>query len=82
VKSVNTSDKTTLRVPKRLGDFEVRSRMLLVCGLALPVAAVVAMDHILEARLRDVNEERKAERILKLSEILMLGAGRLLMRKR
>jgi chloride channel protein, CIC family len=46
------------------------------------VLSVIAMDHILEARLRDVNEERNAERILKLPEILMLSAGRLLMRKR
>ncbi|HET7674248.1 MAG TPA: chloride channel protein [Gammaproteobacteria bacterium] len=32
--------------------------------------SIVAMDQILEARLRDVDEERKAERILRLSDIL------------
>ncbi|MDE2234975.1 MAG: chloride channel protein [Gammaproteobacteria bacterium] len=46
------------------------------------VLSVIAMDHILEARLRDINEERQAERILKLPESLLLAAGRLLLRKR
>jgi hypothetical protein len=32
--------------------------------------SIVAMDQILEARLRDVDEDRKAERILRLSDIL------------
>lgn len=46
------------------------------------VLSVVAMDHILEARLRDLNEERKTERVLRFSDIFALGTGRLLMRRR
>ncbi|MGH8371662.1 MAG: CBS domain-containing protein, partial [Gammaproteobacteria bacterium] len=46
------------------------------------VLSVVAMDHILEARLRDVNEERKAERVLKLPAIFVLGTGWFLRRRR
>ena len=39
----DSSSKTALRVPDRLGDFDVRPRMLLICGLALPVGAVAAV---------------------------------------
>ena len=39
----SSSNKTALRVPKRLGDFEAHPRMLLICGLALPVGAVAAV---------------------------------------
>ncbi|HET7396300.1 MAG TPA: chloride channel protein [Gammaproteobacteria bacterium] len=46
------------------------------------VLSVVAMDQILEARLRDVDEERKAERVLKLPAIFVLGTGWFLRRRR
>ena len=40
---MDPTSKVVLRVPKRLGDFDVRPRMLLVCALALPVGAVAAV---------------------------------------
>jgi CBS domain-containing protein len=40
------------------------------------VLGVMALDHVLEARLRDVNEEHKSERVLDWLQISALGGGR------
>jgi len=42
------------------------------------VLGVMALDHVLEARLRDVNEEHKSERVLDWLQISALGGGRVL----
>ena len=42
------------------------------------VLGVMALDQVLEARLRDVNEEHKSERILDWLQIRALGGGRVL----
>ncbi len=46
------------------------------------VLSVMALDQVLEARLRDVDEEHKPERVLKLLHVRSLGGGRLLVRNR
>ncbi|HVC12679.1 MAG TPA: CBS domain-containing protein, partial [Burkholderiales bacterium] len=46
------------------------------------VLSVMAMDQVLEARLRDVNEEHKSERVLTLRHMRALSGGRLLVRSR
>jgi hypothetical protein len=38
----------------------------------------MALDQVLEARLRDVNEEHKSERVLDWLQIRALGGGRVL----
>lgn len=40
---MDPTSKVVLRVPKRLGDFDVRPRMLLICGMALLIGAVAAV---------------------------------------
>ncbi len=42
------------------------------------VVGVMALDQVLEARLRDVNEEHKSERVLNWLQIRALGSGRVL----
>jgi len=42
------------------------------------VLGVIALDQVLEARLRDVNEEHKSERVLDWLQIRALGGGRVL----
>ena len=42
------------------------------------VLGVMALDHVLEARLRDVNEEHKSERVIDWLQIRSLGGGRVL----
>ena len=41
---MDPTSKVVLRVPKRLGDFDVRPRMLLICGMALLIGAVAAVE--------------------------------------
>jgi predicted transcriptional regulator len=42
------------------------------------VLGVMALDQVLEARLRDVNEEHKSERVLNWLQISALGGGSVL----
>jgi CBS domain-containing protein len=44
--------------------------------------SVIALDHVLEARLRDVNEEHHLERVLSMPRLRPLGGGRVLARGR
>jgi H+/Cl- antiporter ClcA/CBS domain-containing protein len=44
------------------------------------VLSVIALDHVLEARLRDVNEEHHLERILSMPRLRSLGGGRVFAR--
>ena len=46
------------------------------------VLSVMALDQVLEARLRDVYEEHKPERVLNLLHVRALAGGRLLVRRR
>ncbi|MGA7985463.1 MAG: chloride channel protein [Burkholderiales bacterium] len=46
------------------------------------VLSVMALDQVLEARLRDVDEEHKPERVLNLLHVRALAGGRLLVRRR
>lgn len=46
------------------------------------VISVVGLEHVLEARMRDIDEERRAERVLHLPRVLHGRGGRLLMRRR
>ncbi|MGA9854997.1 MAG: chloride channel protein [Gammaproteobacteria bacterium] len=79
---VGYPDMTLREIANLMAASEVSSLPIVDRKKQAQVLSVIAMDHILEARLRDVNEEREAERILKLPEILTLGAGRLWMRRR
>jgi H+/Cl- antiporter ClcA len=44
------------------------------------LVSVMALDQVLEARLRDVNEEHRSERVLNWLQILPIGSGRVLVR--
>jgi len=79
---VGYPDMTLREIANLMAASEISSLPIVDRKKPTQVLSVIAMDHILEARLRDVNEERKAERVLKIPEILILGAGRLLMRRR
>jgi H+/Cl- antiporter ClcA len=46
------------------------------------VLSVIALDQLLEARLRDVDEEHKPERVLSLPHLRVLSGGRILVRAR
>jgi H+/Cl- antiporter ClcA len=48
----------------------------------LQVLSVMATEQVLEARLRDLNEEHHTERVISLPRILSVGSGRVLMRGR
>ncbi len=75
-------DMTLREVANLMAASEISSLPIVDRKTPTQVLSVVAMDHILEARLRDLNEERKTERVLRFPEALTLGAGRLLMRRR
>ena len=75
-------DMTLREVANLMAASEISSLPIVDRKTPARVLSVVAMDHILEARLRDLNEERKAERVLRFPDIFALGTGRLLMRRR
>ena len=75
-------DMTLREVANLMAASEISSLPIVDRKTPMQVLSVVAMDHILEARLRDLNEERKAERVLRFPDIFALGTGRLLMRRR
>ncbi len=75
-------DMTLREVANLMAASEISSLPIVDRKTPTQVLSVVAMDHILEDRLRDLNEERKAERVLRFPDIFSLGTGRLLMRRR
>ncbi len=79
---VGYPDMTLREVANLMAASEISSLPIVDRKTPTQVLSVVAMDHILEARLRDLNEERKAERVLRFPDIFALGTGRLLMRRR
>ncbi len=79
---VGYPDMTLREVANLMAASEISSLPIVDRKTPTQVLSVIAMDHILEARLRDLNEERKAERVLRFPDIFSLGTGWLLMRRR
>jgi len=79
---VGYPDMTLRELANLMAEREVSSVPIVERRDPRQVLSVMAMDQVLEARLRDVNEEHKSERVLRLRHIRALSGGRLLVRSR
>lgn len=79
---VGYPDMTLRELANRMAERQVSSLPIVSRQEPSRVLSVMAMEQVLEARLRDLNEERKAERVLSLPRIFAAAGGRLLMRGR
>lgn len=77
---VGYADMTLRELANLMAQHQVSSVPIVDRDDAGKVLSVMAMDQVLEARLRDVNEEHKSERILNLLHIRPIGGGRILVR--
>jgi len=79
---VGYPDMTLRELANLMAEFDVSSVPIVDRTDRHQVLSVMAMDQVLEARLRDVNEEHKSERILNLLHFRPIGGGRVLVRNR
>jgi CBS domain-containing protein len=77
---VGYADMTLRELANLMAERQVSSVPIVDREDAGRLLSVMAMDQVLEARLRDVNEEHKSERVLNWLHIRALGGGRLLAR--
>lgn len=75
---VGYPDMTLRELANLMAERQVTSVPIVGRANARQVVSVMALDQVLEARLRDVNEEHKSERVLNWLEILPIGSGRVL----
>jgi CBS domain-containing protein len=77
---VGYPDMTLRELANLMAENQVSSVPIVDRNDARHVLSVMSVDHVLEARLRDVDEEHKYERILDLMQIRAIGGGRVLVR--
>jgi CBS domain-containing protein len=77
---VGYSDMTLRELANLMAQNQVSSVPIVDRDDARNVLSVMSVDHVLEARLRDVNEEHKYERVLDLMQIRAISGGRVLVR--
>jgi H+/Cl- antiporter ClcA len=77
---VGYPDMTLRELANLMAERQVSSVPIVDRGSALQVVGVMALDQVLEARLRDVNEEHKSERVLNWLQIRPLSGGRVIVR--
>jgi chloride channel protein, CIC family len=80
--AVGYPDMTLRELANLMAKLEVSSVPIVDRADPQQVLSVMAMDQVLEARLRDVNEEHKSERMLNLLHFRAIGGGRVLVRSR
>jgi len=79
---VGYPDMTLRELANLMAEFDVSSVPIVDRADPQRVMSVIAMDQVLEARLRDVNEEHKSERMLNLLHFGAIGGDRILVRDR
>lgn len=79
---VGYPDMTLRELANLMASSAVSSMPIVDRGDHRRVHSVMALEHVLAARLSDINEERKAERVINLPRIFSAGSGRLVMRGR
>ena len=79
---VGYADMTLRELANLMAEREVSSVPIVDRADPRRVLSVMALDHVLEARLRDVDEEHRFERMINLFRVRALGGGRLLVRGR
>ncbi len=79
---VGHPDMTLRELANLMARRQVSSVPIVDRGDPRRVLSVMAMDQVLEARLRDVDEEHKTERILRLPQVRAISGGRLMVRSR
>jgi len=77
---VGFADMTLRELANLMAERQVSSVPIVDRGDMSKVLSVMAMDQVLEARLRDVDEEHKSERILNFLHFRAIGGGRVLVR--
>ncbi len=77
---VGYADMTLRELANLMAERQVSSVPIVDRADAAKVLSVMAMDQVLEARLRDVNEEHRTERILNVLHFRAIGGGRVLVR--
>jgi chloride channel protein, CIC family len=77
---VGYPDMTLRELANLMAERQVSSVPIVARANARQVVSVMALDQVLEARVRDVDEEHKSERVLNWLQILPLGSGRVLVR--
>ena len=77
---VGYADMTLRELANLMAEHQVSSVPIVDREVPWKVLSVMALDQVLEARLRDVNEEHKSERIINLLRFRALGGGRILVR--
>ncbi len=75
---VGYPDMTLRELANLMAERQVSSVPIVARSNARQVVSVMALDQVLEARVRDVDEEHKSERVLSWRQILPLGGGRVL----
>ena len=75
---VGYADMTLRELANLMAERQVSSVPIVDRKTGRLVLGVMALDQVLEARLRDVNEEHKSERVLDWLQIRTLGGGRVL----
>ena len=79
---VGYPDMTLRELANLMAERQVSSVPIVERLNAQQVVSVMALDQVLEARLRDVDEEHKSERVLNWLQISGLGGGRVLVQNR
>ena len=77
---VGFADMTLRELANLMAERQVSSVPIVDRADMSKVLSVMAMDQVLEARLRDVDEEHKSERILNFLHFRAIGGGRVLVR--
>ncbi len=77
---VGYPDMTLRELANLMAERQVSSVPIVERKTGKLVVGVMALDQVLEARLRDVNEEHKSERVLDWLQISALGGGSVLVR--
>jgi chloride channel protein, CIC family len=77
---VGYPDMTLRELANLMAEHQVSSVPIVERMNGRQIVSVMALDQVLEARLRDINEEHKSERVLTWLQILALGSDRVLVR--